>query len=75
MERVQVAIFAKTGPNGMYHVDTDGNVYSKLTTQGTSQNPRYHLWDGKEISRIYKCDLRDEFLRMAKAKMLFSVTD
>lgn len=75
LERVQVAIFAKTGPDGRYFVDTDGNVYSRLTEQGTPANPRFHLWDGKAISRLYKSDLRGEFLRLAEAKLRYAVTE
>lgn len=75
MERVQIAIFAKMGTDGRYVVDTDGNVYAALTEQGTESNPRYHLWDGKGVQRLYKRDLRGEFLRMAEAKLRYAVVE
>lgn len=75
MERVQIAIFAKMGEDGRYVVDTDGKVYAALTEQGTESNPRYHLWDGKGVQRLYKCDLRAEFLRMAEAKLRYAVVE
>lgn len=41
-----------------YVVDSEGNVYSRLKTQGKPEDPRYHLWDGESIERFYVADIR-----------------
>ena len=47
---------------GRYVVDSEGNVYSRLKTQGKSDNPRYHLWDGEKCLRFYVADIRSSLL-------------
>ncbi|MFN7340290.1 MAG: hypothetical protein ACK5VI_04315 [Opitutia bacterium] len=70
----RIAISASFGPGNRYFVDTDGFVYARLKRQGVGANPRYHLWDGKGIFRVYAADLRKSIVESAANRLLAAVT-
>lgn len=58
LKREHATIVATLGGCERYVVDADGNVYSRLKTQGVAHNPRFHLWLDGQIVKVYKREIR-----------------
>lgn len=51
-------------------MDTDGNIYARLKTQGRESNPRFHLWLDGKVRHYYRCEIKKVLVRQASERLM-----